>query len=88
MLFIGAESHGYMGFGNITPDLMDAGGEGYSNNTGKEVRPVELIVKQLGQGDDPLNQRATVGWKMALDTEILDANRIRNLEHATIASDD
>lgn len=24
---------------------------------------LETIVKQLGEGDDPLNQRATVGWK-------------------------
>jgi len=25
---------------------------------------LETIVKQLGSGDDPLNQRATVGWKL------------------------
>ena len=24
---------------------------------------LEHIVKQLGYGDDPLNQRASVGWK-------------------------
>jgi N4-gp56 family major capsid protein len=88
MLFIGMESHGYMGFANLAPDLMDAGGDGYSNNTGKQVKPVEIIVKQLGQGDDPLNQRATVGWKMALATSVLNSTWIRNLEHATIASDD
>lgn len=25
---------------------------------------LQMIVKQLGSGDDPLNQRSTVGWKM------------------------
>lgn len=25
---------------------------------------LQMIVKQLGSGDDPLNQRATVGWKL------------------------
>jgi N4-gp56 family major capsid protein len=90
MLFIGQEALGYLGFGNITPDMADAGGAGYANNTGKSVRPVEIIIKQLGSGGatDPLNQRATVGWKMALAATVLNADWIRNLEHATIASDD
>lgn len=26
-------------------------------------RGLEMIIKQLGEGDDPLNQRATAGWK-------------------------
>lgn len=25
---------------------------------------LQMIVKQLGSGDDPLNQRATIGWKL------------------------
>lgn len=31
--------------------------------TNVEGAGLETIVKQLGAGDDPLNQRATVGWK-------------------------
>lgn len=32
---------------------------------------LETIVKQLGAGDDPLNQRATVGWKATKTAERL-----------------
>ena len=32
---------------------------------------LEHIIKQLGYGDDPLNQRASVGWKATKTAEIL-----------------
>lgn len=32
---------------------------------------LQTIIKQLGAGDDPLNQRATVGWKATKTAEIL-----------------
>ena len=32
---------------------------------------LQTIIKQLGAGDDPLNQRATVGWKATHVTKIL-----------------
>lgn len=32
---------------------------------------LQTIIKQLGAGDDPLNQRATVGWKAIKTAEIL-----------------
>ena len=32
---------------------------------------LQTIIKQLGAGDDPLNQRATVGWKAVKTAEIL-----------------
>lgn len=32
---------------------------------------LQVIVKQLGSGDDPLNQRATVGWKLTKVAERL-----------------
>lgn len=38
-------------------------GEGAYATTTTENGGLETIVKQLGAGDDPLNQRATVGWK-------------------------
>lgn len=34
-------------------------------------RGVETIIKQLGAGDDPLNQRSTVGWKTNMTAAIL-----------------
>ena len=90
MLFIGKESHGYLGFGNIAPDMMDGGGDGYANNTGKQVKPVEIKVKQLGSAGtgDPLDQRATIGWKMALATSVLNSAWILDLEHTNSFSDD
>ena len=88
MLFIGQEAHGYVGFANVTPDMMDSGGDGFATNTGKQVKPVEIILKQLGSGDDPLNQRATIGWKMALATTVLNATWVRNLEHTNSFSDE
>lgn len=44
---------------------------------------MEMIVKQLGSGgtEDPLNQRATVGWKVTdYATKILDETRIVRVE--------
>ena len=35
----------------------------YHELTELEGGGLEHIVKQLGYGDDPLNQRASVGWK-------------------------
>lgn len=37
---------------------------------------LQLIVKQLGSGADPLNQRATVGYKFYTANKVLDADRI------------
>ena len=32
---------------------------------------MQTIIKQLGAGEDPLNQRATVGWKATKVSERL-----------------
>ena len=40
--------------------VLGADGYGTTEITGGGL---EHIVKQLGYGDDPLNQRASVGWK-------------------------
>lgn len=37
----------------------------------KGNRNIETIVKPLGSGDDPLNQRSTVGWKAIATAKIL-----------------
>jgi N4-gp56 family major capsid protein len=45
----------------------------------------ELIVKEFGSGDDPLNQRRTAGFKFATDTVILDDNMMYRYEHLVSA---
>jgi N4-gp56 family major capsid protein len=85
MLFIGKESYGVCGMSGLIPNYTagDSGGE-YSNNTGKSVSPVSIIMKGLGEtGLDPLNQRGTIGWKATHDDVILNSAWIVDLEHAT-----
>jgi len=90
MLFIAKESFGTVGMAGMLPKDVDSAGVRGHNMTGQRVKPVEIIAKQLGSGGstDPLNQRATLGWKMAFASSILNSAWIRNLEHTTIASDD
>jgi len=87
MLFIARESYGYVGMAGITPEVVDNQDDQGKPLTGQKIKPVELIVKQLGQGDDPLNQRATIGWKMSLGTMITNSAWCRNLEHTNAFSD-
>lgn len=85
MLFIARESHGFVGmagsFPNLNVDSMP--NEVPAAMTGKEVKPVEIILKQLGSAgaDDPLNQRATIGWKMSLGIAVTNSAWIRDFEH-------
>lgn len=91
MLFIAREAYGTVGIGATNPNLMEDGAPETSlNMTGQNVKPVEVIVKQLGSAgaDDPLNQRATVGWKMSLGEAVTNSAWIRDLEHTNVASDD
>lgn len=46
-------------------------GDGAYGTVDIEGGGLEMIVKQLGAGDDPLNQRATIGWKMTHVAKIL-----------------
>lgn len=89
MLFIGRESYGYVGMAGITPSIVDNGGTMAKPLTGQSVKPVEIIVKQLGSAGsaDALNQRATIGWKMSLATSVLNSAWVRNLEHTNSFSD-
>lgn len=88
MLFIGKESYGIVGMGNITPNVVDMAPEREYTMTGKAVKPVEIIAKQLGSAGaaDPINQRATVAWKMALATTVLNSAWVRDLEHVNAFS--
>jgi len=85
MLFIGADSHGVVGFASQMPNLNPtAAPADYSpgGNTGGSVNSAEIIQKGLGEtGFDPLNQRGTLGWKLAFNTGITNSAWIRNLEH-------
>ncbi len=89
MLFIGRESYGYVGMAGLTPNEVDGGGEKAYTMTGQNVKPVQIIAKQLGSAgtDDPLNQRATLGWKMSLGIMITNSDWVRNLEHTNAFSD-
>jgi N4-gp56 family major capsid protein len=91
LLFIARESYGTVGFAGTFPNLMvDGQGEKGRNMTGMAVKPVTMIIKQLGSAgaDDPLNQRATIGWKMSLATSILNSAWLLDLEHTNAFSDD
>lgn len=88
MLFIGREAYGCAGIAGSFPNIVDSQPENGKPLSGSPVKPVEVIVKQLGSAgaDDPLNQRATVGWKASLATAVLQANWLRDLEHTNIFS--
>jgi N4-gp56 family major capsid protein len=84
MLFIAREAYGYVGMAGSFPQIVDnLPNEVPAALTGKEVKPVEIILKQLGSAgaDDPLNQRATIGWKMSLGVAMTNSSWARNFEH-------
>lgn len=86
MLFIARDSYAVAGLAGLVPNYSaDAGGDVVRGGmTGKNVKVVEIKVKGLGEtGFDPLDQRGTVGWKTTHSLHILQANWLRNLEHAT-----
>jgi N4-gp56 family major capsid protein len=82
MLFIGKGAYGLAGMQNAAVDyVQDPGGE-HGNNTTRSVRPVDIIMKGLGDvGNDPLNQRGSIGWKATHDAKILNSAWVVDLEH-------
>lgn len=48
---------------------------------------MEVIVKQRGSGDDPLNQRSTVGWKCSHAAKILYQERLLRTETGSAFSE-
>jgi N4-gp56 family major capsid protein len=76
-LLIAKESHGILGITGVPrpADVDTASPEG-SPLTGREIKPVEIIVKPVGSSGaaDPLNQRGSIGWKMALTPKVLNQN--------------
>lgn len=61
-------------------------GSGAYGTTEVEGGGLETIIKQLGAGDDPLNQRATVGWKATKVAERLVEQYMVRIESCTSMS--
>lgn len=83
-LFIGMEAYGTYGIADLTPNVnVDGGGVEAKTMTGMKVRPVQIIVKELGSAGaaDPMNQRGTIAWKLTHIAAILNSAWIRDLEH-------
>lgn len=64
----GAEDNCPDGLAVFSTVVVGAGAYGTTEISGGGL---ETIIKQLGAGDDPLNQRATVGWKATKVSERL-----------------
>ena len=72
-VFVGAGSGGVDVYSTLVLGKDAYGVVGLKGN-----RNIETIVKPLGSGDDPLNQRSTVGWKAVATAKILnDAFMVR-----------
>lgn len=82
-LFIGNDAFATAGFTGLKAKMVDTAGTDDYTMTGKQVKPLQLLIKPLGSSgtEDPLDQRGTAGWKATLDTEILESTWIRNLYH-------
>lgn len=65
----GVAVYGCLAFGQDAYGIVDP-----------EKMGLQIIVKGLGEGDDPLNQRSTVGFKFADATKILYEERMVRLE--------
>lgn len=90
-LFIAREAYGSISFAGLDPANVDSGGpETHGGMTGKAVKPVSIIMKDVGSAgaDDPLNQRGTMAWKMVLDVEVLNSSWIRDLHHTNTFSNE
>jgi len=88
MLFIGWQSVGVAGFSGLIANYNTGFGAGeYSVETGNFRKPIEIIVRGLGEtGFDPLKQRGTVGWLLSHTATVLNSAWIRNLQHANMGS--
>lgn len=78
-LLIAKESHGILGMTGVPmPSDVDTQSPEGSPLTGREIKPVEIIVKPVGSSGaaDPLNQRGSIGWKMTLTPHVLNSNWI------------
>jgi len=89
-LFIAKESYAILGLSGIEePKDVDNQGDNGKPLTGQQIKPVEIIMKQVGSAgsSDPLNQRGSLAWKMTLTPEVLNADWIRCMKHTNIFSD-
>lgn len=84
-MFFARDGIGVGGLASMMPAKMNA--EQFGNNTGKAVKPVELIVTPVTQPDksDPLRQRGTIGWKTTFVAKLLDVNFVVKAYHGVSA---
>jgi N4-gp56 family major capsid protein len=70
------QAYGVGGISGFTPRNVDSSEGKPGGLTGQSVKPVEIIVKELGSGGslDPLNQRATAAWKASHTSATLNAS--------------
>ena len=50
-----------------------------------QLQGVQNIIKGFGSGNDPLNQRATSGWKCYFTAAILQELAVLRIEHGVTA---
>ena len=62
-------------------------GDGAYGVTEIEGGGLETIIKPLGAGNDPLNQRATIGWKATHVSKILNEKAMVRIETASTFND-
>jgi N4-gp56 family major capsid protein len=62
--------------------ILGSDAYGISRISGKAM---ENIIKPLGAGEDPLNQRATSGWKAMFTAKILNDDFMVRVESAVSA---
>ena len=89
-IILGRDAFAVAGMASQMPSEVDMAGNEDRTMTGKPVRPVEMIVKQVGSGgaEDPLNQRGSIGWKASHDCEVLNSAFGIALAHVNMYSND
>lgn len=88
-IFIGRESYGILGLTGY-PEAASVDNQGPDGRplTGQRIKAVEVIVKPVGSAGaaDPLNQRGSLAWKLALTPKVLNSAWIRVVKHTNVFS--
>jgi len=88
-VFLAKESYGILGVTGA-PEAANVDNQGADGQplTGQKIKPIEIILKQLGSAgaSDPLNQRGTLAWKAVLTPEVLNPFWVHVLRHTNAFS--
>ncbi len=74
------------GVGGLAGDMASSVPSSQSDpNTGKEVRPLQLLAYEPGKpsASDPLGRTGSLGWRTTFVAKVLDASWLIGIEHAT-----